>query len=219
MSEFPHLLLKKWATTGSLSQNMFCQLLAKGNWLTILESLKKKNKHGQRLQPLTKQTWCSYKLKRIHICGVHLGLLPQTSPGGFHLLSSISISTCSGKALALGWPGLHRIYAYIFNSWRICTQVLYSSLLTCMESMPAYSIPGVYVHKWPWCFDLRGSPWWKTYYGEWLVEECIGDLQGSLLGNFDLRGSLCWCVVHWRNFSSTPWGNFFTTLERVVLVP
>ena len=67
----------------------------------------KKNKQSQWPQPLTKQTRCSYKLKRIHICGIHLGLLPQTSSSGLRLwiilVFSISISTCSGKALALGW--------------------------------------------------------------------------------------------------------------------
>ena len=64
MSEFPPLLLRKRATTGSLSKNLFCQLQAKGEWLTILKSLKKKNKHVQWPQPSTKKTRCSYKLKR-----------------------------------------------------------------------------------------------------------------------------------------------------------
>ena len=82
MSEVPQVLLEKRATTGSLSKNLFCQLQAKGKWLTILESLKKENKHGQWPQPSTKRTRCSYKLKRIYICGVHLGLLTQTFPGG-----------------------------------------------------------------------------------------------------------------------------------------
>ena len=36
--------------------------------LSILESLKKKYKHGQQPQPSTKQTRCSYKLKRIYVC-------------------------------------------------------------------------------------------------------------------------------------------------------
>ena len=34
MFEFPPLLLGKWAMTGSLSQNLFCQLQAKVEWLT-----------------------------------------------------------------------------------------------------------------------------------------------------------------------------------------
>ena len=85
MSEFPPLLLKKRAMTGSLSQNLFFHLQAKGKQLTSLESVKKKNKQGQRLQPLTKQTRCPYELERIHIYGVHLALLPQTSPSGLCL--------------------------------------------------------------------------------------------------------------------------------------
>ena len=44
------------------------------------------------------------QVKRIHICGVYLGHLPQTSLGGLHVLSSISISTCSGEAFASRWP-------------------------------------------------------------------------------------------------------------------
>ena len=85
MSEFPPLFLGKQAMIGSLSQNLFCQLQAKGEWLTILESLKKKNKHGQRLQPSTKQIRCSNELKRIHFCGIHLGLLYQISSSGLCL--------------------------------------------------------------------------------------------------------------------------------------
>ena len=41
MSKFPPLLLEKWTMTGSLSQSL-CQLQAKDEWLTILESLKRK---------------------------------------------------------------------------------------------------------------------------------------------------------------------------------
>ena len=44
MSEFPSLLLEKRATTGSLSQNLFCHLQANSEWLTILELLKWKKK-------------------------------------------------------------------------------------------------------------------------------------------------------------------------------
>ena len=44
MSKFPPLLLRKWALTSSLSQNLFFQLEAKGEWLTILESFKMKKK-------------------------------------------------------------------------------------------------------------------------------------------------------------------------------
>ena len=110
---------------------------------------KKKNKHGQRPQPSIKQARCSYEFKMIHLYGVHLGLLPQTPPDGLRLLSFISISTCSSKAFASGWPwslslslllllcmhiqllldmcthsGLHRVCAYIFNSLEICEQFI-----------------------------------------------------------------------------------------------
>ena len=71
MFEIPPLLLKKWATIGSLSQNLFNQLHAKGEWLIILESLKKKKRkkkvNSQWPQPSTKQKWYSYELKRIYI--------------------------------------------------------------------------------------------------------------------------------------------------------
>ena len=55
-----------------------------------------------------------------------------------------------------GWYG---IYAYIFSSWRICAQVIYSFLLAGIGSVHVYSIPRGYMHKWPWCSDLQGSPW------------------------------------------------------------
>ena len=90
---------------------MLCQLQAKCDSLTILKSLKKKNKNGQRSQPSTKQK-CFYELKRIHICDFLLGLLPQTSPGGFRLLSSISISTYL-RLLPQGDLGLYP-YLYLF---------------------------------------------------------------------------------------------------------
>ena len=79
-----------------------------------LRVIKKKNKHDQQPQPSTKQTRCSYELKRIYIyiyiyiCGVHLGLLPQTSSSGLRLwikfVFFIFISTCFGETLDLGWP-------------------------------------------------------------------------------------------------------------------
>ena len=85
MSQFPPLLLRKWAMTGSLFQNLFCQLQAKCKWLTILKSLKRKtNKANSRIHQPNIQM-CSYEFKRIYIYGVHLGLLPQTSSGGLRL--------------------------------------------------------------------------------------------------------------------------------------
>ena len=84
MSKVPHLLLKKQVTIGSLSQNLFFHLQANGEWLIILESLKKKKENKER---------CSYKLtqqttKGYSLCGVHLGLLSQTSSSVLFLLSS-----------------------------------------------------------------------------------------------------------------------------------
>ena len=139
---------------GSLSQNLFCKLQAKGEWLTILGSLKKKNKQGQWPQPPNKQMRCSYKLEMIYICGVHLGLLCQTSPSGLRLrvipVFSIYISPCSNKAFASRWHWSLFLslplplclyvqflrdmctssvwYACMFNSRRICAQILYFNL-------------------------------------------------------------------------------------------
>ena len=65
----------------------------------------------------------SYELKRIYICGVHLGILPQTSPGGtcFPSLSLLVLV----RLLPRGDLGLY-LYLYLFyracmlNSRRIC---------------------------------------------------------------------------------------------------
>ena len=145
MSKFPSLLLKKWAMTSSLYQNLFCQLQAKGEWLTILESLKKKNKHG-----------CTYELKRIYICGVHLGLLPQTSLGGLRLwvilVFSIFISSCFGESLASGWPWSLSLSlplplcVHVKFPQDMCTSSMLF-LFDCMGFLPACSIPVGYVHK------------------------------------------------------------------------
>ena len=48
ISEVPHLLLRKQAMIGSLSQNPFCHLQANSEWLTILESLKKKKEKKKK---------------------------------------------------------------------------------------------------------------------------------------------------------------------------
>ena len=143
MFELPPLLLGKWATIGSLSQNLFCWLQVKGEWLTILESLKKKtnkaNSHNH--QPNKKRHF--YELKRIHICGVHLRLLPQTSLGGTYLPSLLILV----RLLPHGGLGLY-LYLYLFyracilNVSRICARIL-----TFIGSMLAYSIPSGYVHK------------------------------------------------------------------------
>ena len=98
MSEFLPLLLRKQATIGSLSQNLFCQLQAKGEWLTILESLKKKNKQGQLS---------------------HLRLLPKTSLDGTCLLSPSLLVLV--RFLPQGDLSFYLclylfLYAFIFNS-------------------------------------------------------------------------------------------------------
>ena len=155
MSKFPHLLLKKRTTTSSLSQNLFSQLQAKGEWLIVLESLKRKktNKQKGAFTSLNKQTrlllWsqtnkqgCFYELNRIYICGVHLGLLPQTSPGGT-CLPSLSLPVLV-RLLPQGDLGLY-LYLYLFycacmfNSYRICARNLYD--------VPTCSIPIGYVHE------------------------------------------------------------------------
>ena len=101
-SEFPPLLLGKWAMIGLLSQNLFCQLQAKIEWLTILESLKRKTKvllWAQR----TKQGGALKSLKGyIHISVVFIW--GSTLNFFRWYCSSISIFTCFGEALALGWP-------------------------------------------------------------------------------------------------------------------
>ena len=223
MFEFAPLLLWKWAMTSSLSQNSFYQLQAKCEWLTILESLKKKNKQGQRPQPSTKQTRCFYELKKIYTCGVHLRLLLQTSLVGLRLwvilVFSVSISTCSGEALASRWPwslppslsllvclhiqfpwdmcinfGLHRVCACIFNSRRICAQIMYFLFWLVWNLCLHIQFPEDMCTS-SWCSNFQRSPWWNIHLGEWLAKECISDPWGSLLGNVDLWGSL-WFVTY-----------------------
>ena len=149
--ELPPLLLEKQATTNSLSQNMFCQLQAKGEWLTILESLKRKTKVLLRAQTIKRgcsyelkksNKRCSYELKRIYICGVYLGFLPQTSLGGTCLLSpSLPVLVRLLPRVDLGvclYPYLF-YHAYMFSSCRICERNLYS-VLACLT-------PEGYVHN------------------------------------------------------------------------
>ena len=111
--------------------------------------------NGRNHQPNKKR--CSYELKRIYIYGVHLGLLPQTSPSGLPLgilVFSIFISTCSSEALASGWPSYLSLSlpfplclnihfaqdmctssvwcAYMFDSLGIRAQIMGSSFMICM---------------------------------------------------------------------------------------
>jgi len=80
-------------------------------------------------------------LKRIYICGVHLGLLSQTSPNGTCLLSSslpILVRLLPRVDLSL-YLYLYLFYCIcMFNSRRICAQDLYS--------VPTCSTPEGYVH-------------------------------------------------------------------------
>ena len=114
ISEVPHLLLRKQAMIGSLSQNPFCHLQANSEWLTILESLKKKKEKKKKKQTralfeLTQQTTKGYGL-----CGAHLGLLPQTYPGDLFLLSS-SLLSLSFLVRLLPWVGLSLfLYHYLY---------------------------------------------------------------------------------------------------------
>ena len=126
-SEVSPLLLGKWAMTCSLSQKLFCHLQANGEWLTILESLKKnkENKQGCSYE-LTQQTTKGYSL-----CGVHLGLLPQTSSGDLFLLSSSLLSL----------PFLERLLP-----WVDLVLFLYHYLYL-FSTVPACSIPRGYVHE------------------------------------------------------------------------
>ena len=61
----------------------------------LLIASKRQVTHYPKVTKKEKQTWpmastinqtnkVLLRAKRIHICGVHLGLLPQTSPGGCH---------------------------------------------------------------------------------------------------------------------------------------
>jgi len=183
--------------------------------------------------------------KDIYICGVHLGLLPQTSLGGLRLLSSPFLSLLVlVRLLPWGYLGFH-LYLYLFyfasmfNSFRISTQVcrcacLFNSLEICTQVLSVLTYEGV--------------------LGEWSIGDDKGELtrdpQGSLLAgekqlakkfgdDFDLRGSPWKCVIHWGRFSFFlhgllgnlcwlyPQGSFinsmriifFTTYEGVAIVP
>ena len=90
-------------------QNLFCHLQANGKWLTILKSLKEKRKQTRML--LRANT--SHK-KGHSLCGVHLGLLPQTSPGDLFLLSS-SLFSLPFRVRLLPWVGLGLfLYHYLY---------------------------------------------------------------------------------------------------------
>ena len=125
ISEVPHLLLRKQAMIGSLSQNPFCHLQANSEWLTILESLKKKKEKKKKKQTralfeLTQQT-----IKGYGLCGAHLGLLPQTYLLHFFLYlflwGSCLWLTLVSFAVSISTFFYH---ACMFNSRRICARVV-----------------------------------------------------------------------------------------------
>jgi len=101
-------------------------------------TLKKKNKQmcSYKLKQPNKQG-CSCELKRIYIyiCGVHLGLFPQTSLGGLCLLSSSSLSLpILLRLLPRGNLGLYLFYCgCILNSLGIYAQV-------CMMCLHVHSL-------------------------------------------------------------------------------
>ena len=80
-----------------------------------LSRVTKKKKKKVLLQAQTNKRGCSYKLKSIYICGVHLGLLPQTSLGGT-CLPSLSLPTLVRH---LPWVDLG-LYLYLYLFYRTC---------------------------------------------------------------------------------------------------
>ena len=162
MSKFPPLLLKKWAMTGSLSQNLFCQYQAKDEWLTILELLKRNKKQGKRPQPLTKtidQTnkvllkgyiyiyththiylWCPFGALALNFsrwlmlldntCLLHLYLYLFWWGYCLGVTWSLSLSLRFPLCLHIQLPqDMCTSFVWcscMFNSWRICVQILYS---------------------------------------------------------------------------------------------
>ena len=122
---------------------------------------KKKKQTKVLMQAQINKQGCSCEHKRIYIyiyiyiCDVHLGLLPQTSSSGTCLPSlslPILVRLLPACLIIVGYvceicmiclhvqlskdmctnSVLYGICAYIFNSWRICAQVLCTSFLTCM---------------------------------------------------------------------------------------
>ena len=124
--------------------------------------LKQPNKQG-----------CSCELKRIYICGVHLGLLPQTSLGGLRLLSSSSLSLpILVRVLPRGNLGLYLFYCgCIFNSLGIYAQVC----IMCLH-----------VHSLGICARVLFVLTHEGVLGEW----SIGDDKGELTREYDLLETL-----------------------------
>ena len=103
----------------------------------------------------------------IYICGVHLGLLPQTFPGGSYLwVISVSISFFAifGWLLPMSQTLLFRVpcasvLVYMFNSKKdmYFNSIFFSSDLP-WGFMPTYSIPEGDVYKFLGNSNSGGSP-------------------------------------------------------------
>ena len=124
MFEFPPLLLRERATTGSLSQNLFCQLQAKAKWLIILESLKRKTNMTNNCnhQPNKQDALRSLKgyISMVSLWGSCLKLLRVACTFCF---SSLSLPVLV-RLLPWSDPRLYLYFylfygAYIFTSQRI----------------------------------------------------------------------------------------------------
>ena len=134
-------------------------------------------------------------------------------------MSSLSISLpILARLLPKGDLGFY-LYLYlfccdcIFNSLKICAQIL-----ACIRSVPACSILGGCVHK----FLVFMTH--EEVFGVWSTREnkftngCVGDPQGSHLGDFDLRGSLWWCVIYWGKIThSGVWWWFWPARKSLMV--
>ena len=158
---------------------------------------KRRVTHYPRVTKKENQTWpmastinqvnkVLLRAKMIHICGVHLGLLPQTFLGGSYLwVISVSISFFAifGWLLPLSQTLLFRVpcasvLVYMFNSKKdmYFNSIFFSSDLP-WGFMPAYSIPEGYVHKY------GGDLARKAHLRGFL------NMHGDFLGDSDSRGS------------------------------
>ena len=134
MSEFPPLLPREMSNGKFTIPEPVLAIASKRRVTHYPKVTEKKNKcaltssNNQTrvlLQAQTTKQRCSYELKRIYICGVHLRLLPQTSPGGTCLRSpSLLVLVRLLLWVNLGlYLYLYLFYcAYMFNSHKICAQ-------------------------------------------------------------------------------------------------
>ena len=82
MSKVPQVLLGKRVTTNSLSKNLVFQFSGKRRVTHYLWVTKKEKQTWPMASTINQTNKVLLQAKRIHICGVHLGHLPQTSLGG-----------------------------------------------------------------------------------------------------------------------------------------